>query len=361
MFTGQRASLTSASMRIVLAVIGLVLLPFAYPAALGQWPVLAAYSALAALSLVLIKKGLGGANGRAIAFGIVDMAVLSWLIHRTGSATSMLLAIYLLACILNVLAVGRTVGLAMAAMATLSYGVVVLVEQLTILPYAPDAPPWMARERPSAGAALAGWFLVSMLAVLATGVVGRLVSRIRLHEQELEQKNHELASANRRLQELSQRDPLTELYNRRFLMEVMDRELARVRRGGSAAVVMIDLDGFKRVNDSAGHLRGDALLQEIAAAVARSTREVDVVGRYGGDEFLVIMPDTDGEKAVVAAERLVHNVRETGERFDVTASVGVAVARAEDEVRPLVQRADKAAYAAKQAGGDRVLLAPVPG
>jgi diguanylate cyclase (GGDEF)-like protein len=359
----RTTSISGASMRVVLGAFGLLLLPLVYPSTVSLRPVFAVYLVVSAVSLVLIKRGMGR-WGRALAFGVVDLAVLSWCVHATGSASSMLLAIYVLAGILNVLVMGRAVGLTIAALAALSYGAVVLGEQLRLLPYAPSAPSWIPREPPGPGAAATGWLLVSVMTVLATTIVARLVSRIVDHERELEEKNRELAGVNLRLQELSQRDPLTELYNRRYIMEVMERELKRVRRGGRAAVVMVDLDGFKRVNDNFGHLRGDALLAEIAAAVGRGVREVDVVGRYGGDEFLVIMPDTAGDEARIAAERLVQSVRAVGKRFDaerpVTASVGVAVARSDDEVRPLVQRADRAAYAAKQAGGDRALLDDAP-
>src|SRR5690606_35897552 len=99
--------------------------------------------------------------------------------------------------------------------------------------------------------------------------------------------------------------PLTQLYNRRHLMERLESELARVRRGKPLAVVMVDLDRFKRVNDDTGHQRGDSLLQDLARGLARAVREADVVGRYGGDEFVVILPDTSPADAEIAAARVV--------------------------------------------------------
>jgi diguanylate cyclase (GGDEF)-like protein len=124
---------------------------------------------------------------------------------------------------------------------------------------------------------------------------------------------------------------------------------------------MLDLDGFKQVNDRAGHEQGDVLLRAIADALKRTTRETDVAGRYGGDEFLVILPDTDAEQARRVAERLADSVREAGRQFDaahpVTASLGIAVAippQAPESPAVLVRVADEHAYRAKQRGGDCV-------
>jgi len=145
-------------------------------------------------------------------------------------------------------------------------------------------------------------------------------------------------------------------------MQRLEVELARVRRGNPLAVLMIDLDRFKRVNDRRGHHRGDEVLEAIAKALSDATREVDVPGRYGGDEFVVVLPDTTPSAAVQVGERLVASVREAGRRVDaelpVTASVGLAFALEDDEARKLIQRADKRAYMAKEAGGDQLSSEP---
>jgi diguanylate cyclase (GGDEF)-like protein len=121
---------------------------------------------------------------------------------------------------------------------------------------------------------------------------------------------------------------------------------------------MMDLDGFKRVNDIHGHLRGDDLLRRIAEAIGGTTRATDVAGRYGGDEFAILLADTNQSQARAAAERLVHAVREAGSGFDagkpVTASVGVAVAHDDDDPPSLLRRADEHAYRAKERGGNCV-------
>ncbi|MFW6087430.1 MAG: GGDEF domain-containing protein, partial [Myxococcota bacterium] len=121
------------------------------------------------------------------------------------------------------------------------------------------------------------------------------------------------------------------------------------------------LDGFKRINDTHGHERGDRLLEELAGVLDDGTRETDVPGRWGGDEFVVLLPDTRPDEAQRVASRLAEHIRDVGERFDsqrtVTASVGLAKARLDDTPNTLLDRADAHAYQAKEAGGDRVVVA----
>jgi two-component system cell cycle response regulator len=130
------------------------------------------------------------------------------------------------------------------------------------------------------------------------------------------------------------------------------------------AVLMMDLDGFKHVNDEQGHLAGDALLKQIAQKIVQAMRVIDVVGRFGGDEFVVLLPDTDSEQAEIVAERVVRTVRELGTAADprrpVTVSVGVTIPRIDDDVTVVLNQADEAAYAAKQEGGDRHRMACPP-
>ena len=218
------------------------------------------------------------------------------------------------------------------------------------LPFAPDVPRLAALGPPLLGEALAASTFVTVLVLCATTVVSLLVVA-------LDRRERQLVEANALLEELSQHDPLTELYNRRYLFDRVAAELARVRRGYQVAVVMLDLDRFKRVNDNLGHASGDALLHEVGTTLVASTRVTDVVGRYGGDEFLLILTDTDAEHARIVAERVVASVRETGLLFNaahaVTASLGLATAIETDTVASLLRRADENAYKAKHAGGDR--------
>lgn len=167
----------------------------------------------------------------------------------------------------------------------------------------------------------------------------------------------------RRLEHQSTHDALTGVLNRRGLQGLMAREASRHQRFGHGwAVVAVDVDHFKRVNDRHGHGAGDAVLVRVARALAATAREVDSVGRMGGEEFVVLLPGCDAAGAEQVAQRLVGAARtlvhpELGDAVPVTVSAGVAVARSRDDtVGDLLRRVDRALYAAKAAGRDRVVV-----
>ncbi|MEX2444073.1 MAG: diguanylate cyclase [Alkalispirochaeta sp.] len=154
-------------------------------------------------------------------------------------------------------------------------------------------------------------------------------------------------------------DGLTGAYNRRYLDEFLDSELARARRyGRSVSVVMLDIDQFKEFNDTHGHQAGDRALQYLVELMQSSFRNVDLVSRYGGEEFVVVLPETSEAGAVEVAEKIRHRLRsEPVEHQEITVSIGVSTYDGEEpEPTPaiLVDRADKALYAAKDAGRDCV-------
>jgi diguanylate cyclase (GGDEF)-like protein len=172
----------------------------------------------------------------------------------------------------------------------------------------------------------------------------------------------------KRAEELSVTDDLTHLYNSRFLDQVLRRETKRASRNGRPlSVLFIDLDGFKGVNDTYGHLYGSRALVEAAAVIRGSARETDVVARFGGDEFAVVLPDTGSEGAFAVGERirerLATHVFLTADSLEVhlTGSVGVAtlpdVANSAEE---LIQAADKAMYRVKDLGKNGIQAAPAP-
>ena len=175
---------------------------------------------------------------------------------------------------------------------------------------------------------------------------------------ELERLRAELASARR----LARLDPLTQSWNRRAIVELLNRELHRARRERTrVGVLFIDLDRFKRINDDHGHAAGDAVLCEATARMRAVVRPYDHVGRYGGDEFVVIVAGTGAERgAPRAAEGIVATLRSSpvltpAGALPVTASIGVAVAAAgADDPARVIADADRAMYAAKRAGGDSV-------
>jgi diguanylate cyclase (GGDEF)-like protein/PAS domain S-box-containing protein len=194
-----------------------------------------------------------------------------------------------------------------------------------------------------------------------------LDAQVRITEAVAERAGLAIANLNLReaLRQQSIHDPLTGLYNRRFLEESLNRELARCKRKGATfAVLMIDVDHFKRFNDTYGHDAGDEALCAISAALRESTREADVVCRFGGEEFLVLLPDTDLAGATALAKRIVECIRRmeithNGKTLpSITASLGLAMYPQNGEtVKSLIQSADMALYAAKGAGRDRIVVA----
>ena len=172
----------------------------------------------------------------------------------------------------------------------------------------------------------------------------------------------------KRAEALSVTDDLTHLYNSRYLNQVLRRETKRASRSGRPlSLLFIDLDGFKAVNDTYGHLFGSRALVEAAAVIRQSARETDVVSRFGGDEFALVLPDTGGEGAFAVGERIRERIAAhkflVGDGLDIhlTGSVGVAtlpdVAASSDE---LMQAADKAMYAVKESGKNGIQAAVAP-
>ena len=149
-----------------------------------------------------------------------------------------------------------------------------------------------------------------------------------------------------------QTDPLTGVCNRRGLDQSLAMQFAAMRRYGSEfSLVIFDIDHFKDINDQRGHLDGDLVLREVAKLLKQEAREVDLVARYGGDEFIVLMPQTGLEGAIVVAERVRLKVEQT---MSMTISGGVAAAKKDDTPVALLLRGDSALYSAKVAGRNRV-------
>ena len=179
------------------------------------------------------------------------------------------------------------------------------------------------------------------VAVVGFGITG--LSQLRRTQEQLEL--------------LATQDPLTNVLNARAFAAELAQELGRNRRyGRPLALIYLDLDDFKKVNDAHGHATGDAVLRLVADAMRGAVRRADLVGRLGGDEFGVLMPETDGAVAHAAATRLVTGIRTVFRGTpSVTASIGVvAVAGTEAGSDELLRKADQAMYEAKRAGKDRV-------
>lgn len=178
-----------------------------------------------------------------------------------------------------------------------------------------------------------------------------------------ERRIRELESELARMRELALADQLTGCLNRRGLHAVMERELARAeRRKSPLCVALLDLDDFKKLNDTYGHCAGDAALVQLVRVTQDALRKTDVIGRFGGEEFMIVLPDTPLADAVQTMTRVQRTLSSCGfshhdEQVAVTFSAGVALCGAGDEQDALIARADKALYKAKNAGKNRVFSA----
>lgn len=186
----------------------------------------------------------------------------------------------------------------------------------------------------------------------------KLVEANETLEAKVAQRTAELERVNAELEHLATRDALTGLHNRRVCDERLSQEILSHRRLGTPlAVLLLDIDHFKRINDSLGHAEGDAVLHDVAQRLLQGCRRTDFVGRYGGEEFLVVLPNTDVGGAELVAANLLHAVaaRPIGQVGPVTISAGLFVDAALAEPDAVLQGADTALYAAKHAGRNRIV------
>ena len=210
------------------------------------------------------------------------------------------------------------------------------------------------------------WQIVS-IALVVIAVISLFVYGIAfIFLRKITQK---LKDAQNALERYAATDPLTGLNNRRHIFDRARQELARLQRErvhdsphSAMSVTLIDLDYFKRVNDAHGHLVGDEVLKETARRIQATTRAYDLVGRLGGEEFVIVHPDADYLQAKGIADRVWEAIRQEpyvieGKKIRVAASLGVATLdpSAEQDITPALERADRALYDAKEAGRDRVV------
>ncbi len=191
---------------------------------------------------------------------------------------------------------------------------------------------------------------------------GELMARVMVRFRNKDVQDA-LSAANSKLQELAERDDVTGLYNMRFVYQKIDSELKRAKRyGRQVGCIMMDLDHFKQVNDNFDHLFGSHVLREIGQLIKRNMREIDFAARYGGDEFLLVLTETDEIGVATFADRIrklieAHVCTDGKNTFQRTASLGFSISSLEELMTPkeLVLRADQALYRAKETGRNRVV------
>jgi len=268
---------------------------------------------------------------------LAALGLASGLVWLTGGAGSPFVFTYHLVVVAAALTMGSRLAVAVAAAASLAY-----VSQLAFASGIGTSNGELLRV----GINLGSLWLLAYLA----GVYASSERRVRA-----------------RVLELSQTDPLTSLYNRGQLFPRLEQEVQRTRRSGRGfCVLMVDLDGLKAINDSMGHLRGDDVLRSVGRIITSSIRGVDAAYRYGGDEFLILLPETEFIGAYVVAEKIREGVEEIGATLgkdDASTSVSIGlVSHPEDgsSTEELMIAADRAMYQAKSLGKNQISGNPRP-
>jgi len=210
----------------------------------------------------------------------------------------------------------------------------------------------------------------TLIMVVALGLLLGVGNHLFVRNFQLRKAGLELMASYDKVRNEVLFDELTGLYSRRAGMERLREEFARAYRNKkSFSVAMVDVDHFKKINDTYGHLAGDQVLKEIATVLKRELRQYDVILRYGGEEFMVIMPDTDKEHALYPLQRLnkkmaCTEIQYNGQKINVSVSIGVASTfgcngngngQGHEDVTQVVERADQALYDAKRSGRNRVV------
>jgi diguanylate cyclase (GGDEF)-like protein len=194
--------------------------------------------------------------------------------------------------------------------------------------------------------------------------VGRDITGSKQAEKELELTNGDLEMTLALEQQLARTDGLTGIYNRRYFFELAEREfIAALCYSRQLSIILFDVDNLKQVNDTFGHAAGDILLVKMAQTSALQLRAVDELARYGGDEFIILLPQTGAQQAFPIAERIRGQIAamrlETDKNFVVTLSIGIAETKnepADVSVKAVISRADKALYKAKEDGRSRTVI-----
>ncbi|WP_416307272.1 GGDEF domain-containing protein [Neptunicella sp. SCSIO 80796] len=233
-----------------------------------------------------------------------------------------------------------------------------------------------------------GYYYLEGLAKLATGLISittaivlwKLIPKILQLPSSamLAQRNHELLTAQQELQQINisleakieertrelklqaYTDPLTNIKNRRAILSDLEHEIERSSRyAHDCSILMLDVDYFKQINDNFGHQVGDDILVQIAQTLSSSCRKSDYVGRYGGEEFLIILCETGLQQACELAERIRANIEamQPDVNCSLTCSIGIASLKEDQDIQSLIKQADDAVYSAKRQGRNRLVCA----
>jgi diguanylate cyclase (GGDEF)-like protein len=201
---------------------------------------------------------------------------------------------------------------------------------------------------------------LSVIGAWRQRIVRRFNTQLVAKNQQLESLQKELLEKNKSLEFLSMRDPLTSMFNRYFMTQRCEQERQlSLRKNTHVCLIVLDIDFFKPVNDNHGHSAGDTVLQEVANRITNTIRDIDTSARWGGEEFLVLCPDTKRNEAILLAERLKNAVSQHkfSEVGHLTCSLGVAEFKPDESFIQWFDRGDQALYQAKNSGRDQVVCA----
>ncbi len=200
-------------------------------------------------------------------------------------------------------------------------------------------------------------WIVLALVLVTFSIIGGYISSLR---RTLSASHSELKKSVAIIEEMAIRDELTGVYNRRYLMELLENEKNRAVRGGTQFVIaMLDVDQLKEVNDIYGHLTGDQVLRSVSISIRESLRNIDNCGRYGGDEFILVLAQTDIKGAMASVERIRASIEQNHfpdlkPGFRITVSIGLTEYRPPEEVEEMIARVDSVLYRAKNEGRNRL-------
>lgn len=277
---------------------------------------------------------------------VCSMAVALYALYESNDGDGVLTMIYLVSFMFGVFRLSTRQLLVLTAIAAISYALVIGVQ------WHADPSPYILKRK-----ALTWIALTSVLVFFS--LTGGYVSKLR---KDIADSKKRLEAAVLRIEDLASKDELTGVFNRRTLVTVLNQQKNRADRYRIPfSVLMLDIDHFKRVNDTYGHQGGDKVLKEFATAVSGCLRNTDVFGRYGGEEFLAILEQTPLAHVPIAAARLCALARqlrfdELASEFRISVSVGGAQYRIPEDWQMTVDRADEALYRAKNGGRDRFEL-----
>jgi diguanylate cyclase len=279
---------------------------------------------------------------------LASTLVILYVLSQSEEGHGILSLIYMVAFMFGVFRLSTRELLSLTAFVAFSYALIIAVQ------WNPEA---VADSR-AFNLKLLNWIVLTSVLIFFS-IMGGYISKLR---KDVAASRVQLEKAMLRIETMAARDELTDLINRRSLVDLLKQSKSRGDRYGTTfSMLMVDIDFFKRVNDTFGHQAGDVVLKTFAQAASASLRATDVMGRYGGEEFMAVLDQTPVDNCAVVAERLCSlarqlNFDQLAAGFRITISIGGAEYRKPEEWQATVERADQALYRAKSAGRDRFEL-----